>query len=153
MEESTIWKGSPSQWVNFKRYFACGFIAVLCLALGYFAWQLMFLIIIPIIFAFSTYMGTKSIVYEITTERLKITNGILSKRMIQVEFYRIKDITLTEPLFLRMVGLSNLTFVSSDRVEDIAPLEGIHDGLRIREELRKAIEEIRERKKVFVRDV
>ena len=138
MTEKTIWKGSPSQWINFSTFLLCG---------------IFFFLVIPIFIAAYTYYKVKNRVIEITTERIIIKQGILSKTTNQIEFYRIKDVVLHEPFLLRMVGLSNLNIISTDRVESFEPINGISDGEKIREEMRHAIEEVRIRKKVYVRDI
>lgn len=137
MSERTLWKGSPSQWTNFSIFLVCG---------------LFFWLVIPIFIALYRYFQTKSKQIEITSERFIIKQGVFSKTTHQVEFYRIKDVVLHEPFLLRMVGLSSLNFISTDRVENFEPMVGMPDGEKLREEIRHAIEEVRERKKVYVRD-
>ena len=50
----------------------------------------------------------KSIRYEITSERIKITSGIFSKQTSALELYRVKDYTLEAPFFYRLFHLGNI---------------------------------------------
>jgi len=64
MPEEMVWHGTSSQWKNFGVFILCAF----------FCW-----LIVPIFIALSHYLQTKNKIYELTTERLKITEGISAK--------------------------------------------------------------------------
>src|SRR5260370_35170268 len=64
MAEETVWRGTSSQWKNFGVYILCAL----------FCW-----LIVPIFIALARYLQTKNKVYELTTERLKITEAVFSK--------------------------------------------------------------------------
>jgi len=64
MAEETVWRGTSSQWKNFGVYILCAL----------FCW-----LIVPIFIALARYLQTKNKVYELTTERLKITEGVSAK--------------------------------------------------------------------------
>ena len=79
---------------------------------------------------------TRTTVYELTTQRLKIHRGILTRRLEEVELYRVKDYVLEQPLFLRLLGLGNLTLVSSDATTPSIVLRAIAGVAALREQLR-----------------
>ena len=56
----------------------------------------------------------KAVSYEITSERIKITSGIFSKKTNAMELYRVKDYTLKEPFFYRLFHLGNIIILTSD---------------------------------------
>src|SRR5207249_12124708 len=64
MAEETVWRGTSSQWKNFGLYILCAL----------FCW-----LIVPIFIALARYLHTKHKVHDLTTERLKITQGYFSK--------------------------------------------------------------------------
>src|SRR3982074_3136388 len=93
MAEETVWRGSSSQWKNFGVFILCG---LLC-------W-----LIVPIFIALARYLQTKCKVYELTTERLKITEGVFSKVTDTLELYRVKDLETRQLFLYRLVRLESL---------------------------------------------
>jgi uncharacterized membrane protein YdbT with pleckstrin-like domain len=133
MEEKEIWKGGPSQWTNFKTY-------VLCIVFGW--------LVIPIFIALWRFLLVKTWKIEITDQRLIEEKGVLSKKTDELELYRVKDIRLEQPFFLRVVGLSNIILATSDRTNSIVKIPAIKDGKNLRENLRVVIDARRDKKKV-----
>ena len=133
MEEKEIWNGSPSQWTNFKTY-------VMCLL---FCW-----LVIPIFIALWKFLIVKTWKIKITDERLIEEKGVLSKNTDELELFRVKDIRLDQPFFLRLVGLSNVILMTSDRTNPTVIIPAIKDGNNLREELRVAIDARRDKKRV-----
>jgi uncharacterized membrane protein YdbT with pleckstrin-like domain len=52
-------------------------------------------LIVPIFFALVYYLHTRCKVFELTTQRLKITSGVFTKVTETLELYRVKDIETT----------------------------------------------------------
>src|ERR1700676_3210389 len=99
MAEETVWQGRSSQWKNFGVFILCGL----------FCW-----LIVPIFIALARYLQTKCKIYELTTERLKITEGVFSKVTDTLELYRVKDIEVRQPFLYRRFGLENIHVQTSD---------------------------------------
>ena len=133
MEEKEIWNGSPSQWTNFKTY-------VMCLL---FCW-----LVIPIFIALWKFLIVKTWKIKITDERLIEEKGVLSKNTDELVLFRVKDIRLDQPFFLRLVGLSNVILMTSDRTNPTVIIPAIKDGKNLREQLRVAIDARRDKKRV-----
>ncbi|HEV3147979.1 MAG TPA: PH domain-containing protein, partial [Chthoniobacterales bacterium] len=51
--------------------------------------------------------------YELTTERLKITESIFSKVTDTLELYRVKDLETRQPFLYRMFGVENVQMNTS----------------------------------------
>jgi uncharacterized membrane protein YdbT with pleckstrin-like domain len=134
IHERIIFKGNPSQIPNIGYYLLCIILAPL-LGLG----VIMFLV---------RYLETKFTKFEITNERIIQQNGVLSRRTNETELYRVKDIILDEPFFLRIFGLSNVLIVTSDRTSPLILVNAIENGGIIRRELREAVELRRDKKGV-----
>ena len=132
-KEKEIWNGSPSQWTNFKTY-------VMCLL---FCW-----LVIPIFIALWKFLIVKTWKIKITDERLIEEKGVLSKNTDELELFRVKDIRLDQPFFLRLVGLSNVILMTSDRTNPTVIIPAIKDGKNLREQLRVAIDARRDKKRV-----
>jgi uncharacterized membrane protein YdbT with pleckstrin-like domain len=152
--ETDLWKGHTSQWVHFWFYFFCVLLAAGALAgMPFTAGISGVVIIIPICMWIVRWWITRSTLYELTTQRLKIHRGILNRRLEELELYRVKDYILDQPLLLRLLGLGNLTLVTSDASTPRIAIRAIPSAAAVREQLRTAVQSERDRKRVRELDV
>lgn len=105
------------------------------------------LVAVPLVYAGWRWWLIASRVYEITTERIKVTTGLVNKHTDDLELYRVKDTVLEEPVLLRLAGAGNIVLTTSDTTTPSLVLEGITGAKELREELRKHIESCRDRKR------
>lgn len=129
MTEQQIWKGTSSEVVNFWWFFAC-------------------LLIIPIPWAIAAHLRVKCRVYTLTNERLMIESGVFSKTQDMMELYRVRDVHVTLPFWMRMFGLENVHLLSTDLTSERVVIEAISSGLGLSDKIRDAVEECRKRKGV-----
>ena len=137
-QETLIWEGSPSQWTNFKLFFICG---LLC-------W-----LIVPIFIAAWRWLETSRHVYRVTSQRIIITKGVLTRRTDQLELYRAKDASLLEPFWLRIFKLGHVDLVTSDPTTPLLRLEAVPNAASLREQLRNVIEALRVSKGIRELDI
>jgi len=138
MPEQTVWRGSSSQWKNLGVFILCGL----------FCW-----LIVPIFIALSRYLQTKNKIYELTTERLKITEGIFSKVTDTLELYRVKDLETRQPFLYRMFGVENVQMNTSDNSSPFIFIEAIPSAVGLGDKIRNQVEAIRAQKGVREIDV
>ena len=138
MPEQTVWRGTSSQWKNFGVFILCGL----------FCW-----LIVPIFIALSRYLQTKNKIYELTTERLKITEGIFSKVTDTLELYRVKDLETRQPFLYRMFGVENVQMNTSDTSSPFIFIEAIPSAVSLGDKIRNQVEAIRAQKGVREIDV
>jgi len=138
MAEETVWRGPSSQWKNFGMYLLCG---LLC-------W-----LIVPIFMALWRYLQTKNKIYELTTERLKITEGVFSKITNTLELYRVKDIELSQPFLYRMFHVENIAVTTSDSSSPFILLEAIPASVSFADKIRNRVEAVRMEKRVREIDI
>ena len=131
--EKEIWEGRPSQWINIKSFIFYGLLSSL---------------IIPILIILWKILVVKCWHIRITDQRLIEEKGVLSKRTDELEFYRVKDIRLEQPLLLRMVSLSNIILITSDKSNSVIKIPAVPNGKQLREELRVVVEKRRDIKGV-----
>lgn len=133
--EKLIWKGRPSHLSNLWTYF-------LCLL---FSW-----LIIPIFVGLWRWLQLQCTRYEVTTERIKESNGVFSKEVHELELYRIKDTAFRQSFVQRLFGLGTITLTTSDTSSPIASMQSIRasKAKRIREDIRSHTERLRDRKRV-----
>lgn len=118
-EESLLWKGTPSQWTNFGTYLFCLILAAGVIAAYVIVTPPQPLILaglaVPVLWILAKWVGTRSHVYEITSERVRVSTGILSRLTTELELYRVRDYSVAEPFWLRLVGRGNLILQTADR--------------------------------------
>jgi membrane protein YdbS with pleckstrin-like domain len=127
MAEETVWRGTSSQWKNFGVYILCAL----------FCW-----LIVPIFIALTRYLQTKNKVYELTTERLKITQGVFNK-----------DLETRQPFLYRTFGVENVQLNTSDASSPFIFIDAIPCTIGLGDKIRNQVEAIRARKGVREIDV
>ncbi len=129
-EEQTLFAGHPALLPSIGALFLT--LVTLGLALVYFA------------------VRQRSKYYRITSQRVVIETGIFSKRMDQIDIYRINDYVVELPFSQRIMGNGNLVLSSMDRSTPSVTLHALRtDVRRLYEQLRVATE--REKRRHGVR--
>ncbi|MEX1113948.1 MAG: PH domain-containing protein [Akkermansiaceae bacterium] len=148
MTEDSVWKGSPSQWLNLGPYTA-GVIAIVGLIVGGIFFPPAFIgLVLPIGWMVWSYLTVRTRVFELTSERLRITRGIINQTIDEVELYRVKDTQMIRTWWMRLTGLASISMETSDRTMPSLVIPAIHGGLELREQLRKLVEIQRDKKRV-----
>lgn len=147
-EETLVWRGRPSQWTNFGTYFLC-----LLLAAGIVAAYLMLpdrnplvfvAFAVPGLWALVRWIKTRAHVYEVTTERVRESCGVLSRRTDELELYRVRDYKVVEPLLLRLVGCGHLVLATADRSNPEIVIHAVHGVTELKEQIRTHTERMRQ---------
>ncbi len=132
--EETIWKGTPSAAQDFWLNLSCLFV-------------------LPIPWAIGRWVQRRNNLMEITTERLRITSGVLSKKVEELELYRVRDTTFLQPFILRLFRVGNLKLNTDDATTPTILLGGIPADQSLRDRLRHAVEACRDRKRTRVSEL
>ena len=93
------------------------------------------------------YLSRLSTRYTMTNERLKVTKGLLSKSVDEIELFRIKDTKVSQSFLNRIVGIGDIDITSSDETGMIS-LKNLPKAPDRREEIRRLSNEAREKKGV-----
>lgn len=147
-DEEVLWKGSPSQVLNLGKYFIALLLFAGIAAGGLFFPPAWIALALPLGWAGWIYLETRCIRHVLTTERIKLYEGVLNQKMDDVELYRVKDTSMERPFWFRVFGLSTLVIETSDRSQPRIEIRAVRDGLKLRELLRKQVEYWRDRKRV-----
>jgi len=165
MPEEMVWSGTSSQWKNFGMYFLWALAFVLLVSLSVICSEvtdariakggpyILLLLIVPIFIALARYLQTKNKVYELTTERLKTTEGVFSKVTDTLELYRVKDLEKRQPFFYRLVGVENVALNTSDASSPFIFIEAIPSSVGLADKIRNQVEGVRAQKGVREIDV
>lgn len=133
--EEPIWTGRPSQVMNLGAFVGCGL----------FCW-----LVVPIFVAIWRYLLVRTMRYELTTQRYRVTHGVLARRTDELELYRVKDTAFSQTLFQRLFGLGTVVMSTSDASTPMAGIESIPASCAraLREQIRTLVEDLRDAKRV-----
>ena len=162
-EEQRIWEGHPSNLINLPIYILCALLAgaliggAIFLNLRHFDAPFSFALagaaLIPVFIALAKWLQNKYRRYEVTTERLRISRGVLSRKTDEVELYRVKDYVLMEPFSLRMFGLGDIVMQTTDDANPTVVLRAVSQAPALRDQIRKYVEICRDRKRVRITEL
>lgn len=122
----------PSQWIN---------LGYIIFGVGVAPFTSGLTLVIPIWKIIETYYTT----YEFYNDMIIYRRGVFTVTTDEILLYRIKAINLHEPFLYRLVGISNLRIITSDKYVNQIELTGIPVGMEFRDNLRKLVEENRSR--------
>ncbi len=147
-DETSLWKGSPSQWLNLGP-FSAGLILMIGIAVG--GWWFtpaLIALVLPLGYMVWRFLNVRCQVFELTTQRLRITNGVVNQHIDEIELYRVKDTLMVRTWWMRLTRLATLTLQTSDRSLPHLVIPAIANGVELRELLRKQVEMQRDSKRV-----
>jgi membrane protein YdbS with pleckstrin-like domain len=148
--ESPVWSGTPSQWLNFETYLYASLLGAGLIA-GAFIWAkpvIAAFALVPAAVAFWKWLALRCTRIDVTTERISTRTGVFSRERTDLELYRVKDTALREPFLLRIVGLANISLVSSDKSSPDMLLSGLRNAEDLRQKIRMHVERMRTTKRV-----
>jgi uncharacterized membrane protein YdbT with pleckstrin-like domain len=153
-QETLVWRGTPSQWTNFGTYFFCLLLAAGVVAAYLYVPALeknrlvLLGLALPLLWALGRWIGTRCHRYEITSERVKITTGLLSRRTNELELYRVRDYSVLEPFWLRMLGCGDVVLVTADRTTPQIVLHAVPRAATLKDQIRTHTERMRQKRGV-----
>jgi hypothetical protein len=90
--------------------------------------------------------------YIITSQRVRIIEGVLGKEREDIELVRVQDVDQSQTLSERMLNLGDITIRSHDRSHPELTLRNIKDPQEVHEILRKAVLKAREKYRFTFRE-
>lgn len=136
--EEIVWEGATSHVARIGTYLLCLVTCVL---------------VIPIFIALWVAVKLKSTRYRVTTERIRVTTGILSKETEEIELYRVRDLRLEQPFLYRIFGKGNLVLITTDETMPILVMEAVPRPMELLDDIRKYVEKRRDLKRVRELDI
>jgi uncharacterized membrane protein YdbT with pleckstrin-like domain len=163
MAEETLWRGSPSARVLVGRIVAIILTAVLIpLAATFlasqtndlemssritkFGWLIAAIAVFWQIVTFVIVMlRLQSTAYTITNQRVMIERGMLSKSLNEIDLRSIDDTQFFQSFTGRLLGIGNVTLISSDKAFPTTVLHGIAKPREVREMIRASAYQVSQR--------
>ena len=148
VKEETLWHGTPS-WLLLIGQIAGAFLAVVViLFVYYFGYQflapygtIIWLVIAAIIvWQFAAiavaFARIKTTIYTVTNQRVMIETGLTTKKVEDIDLRYIDDTQFQQSFVGRLLGIGNVTIVSSDKTMPVYTMRGIRDPRGVRERIR-----------------
>lgn len=164
LQEQTLWQGTPSWMLLAGRIVVIVFTLIaLPLAVHFAAtafgnpriaqigWLATALVVLLQIAALLLALARLlSLGYKITNQRVIVESGMLTKSLSEIDLRYIDDSRFSQSVMQRLLGLGDVTIVSSDKQLPMLTLHGVRDPRAVRELLRSTAYQVSQRQ-VFTR--
>lgn len=166
--EETLWRGTPA-WALLAGHIAGIALTLIVVPLiTYFAakraldlesgeriistgWLITAAIVIIQVIVFAVaLLRLRSTVYTITNQRVMIETGLLTKALSEIDLRYVDDTQFIQSFTQRILGIGNVTLVSSDKTTPVYVLRSIRDPRNVREMIRSHAYRVSQRQ-VFTR--
>jgi membrane protein YdbS with pleckstrin-like domain len=146
--EQVLWRGTPSMLLAFGKIIQLVIVAILLPAIYYFGsaflapystivWAVIAIAIawniVSVIIALARIKTTH---YKVTTQRVTIETGLTTKQVDDIDLRYIDDTQFRQSFIQRLLGIGNVTIVSSDRTSPTYIIRGVPDPRGLRELIR-----------------
>src|SRR5205823_5678352 len=88
------------------------------------------LVLVPIVIGVWKWLEVGAHKFQLTSERLLSTNGVINVVTDSLELYRVKDIRMAQPFFLRLFGLENIELTTSDVSSHLVSVDHVPKSAR-----------------------
>ena len=117
-------------WIGGFQYFSADLQPAIIVAAG----------LVPLIIAWAwAALARAGGEYRVHSESIEVESGIVSRRIDNLQLFRVRDLNLNQSLFGRLVGVGDVTVTSTDKSTPHLVLEGIDDPRAVYEKLRELV--------------
>jgi len=89
-----------------------------------------------------------SLMYRLTTQRLFVYRGLISRRVEELELFRVRDIDVIQNFWERILGYGRMTVFSTDATTPKFVVTGLAQPLKIKDTIRSNFRQARIRERV-----
>ena len=151
--ERDIFVGHPAAVYSVHQLTPFLVVTLIALVAGYFhsdlrlsiGYVMLGFIVLFGLIGLQLYAKSRGTHFEITTQRIKLERGVLSKVQESLELFRVDHFELRKPFGMRLMGYAALHLYSSDAEFQNFYIYGVHNLEAISEELRDC--QLRERQR------
>jgi membrane protein YdbS with pleckstrin-like domain len=166
--EETLWRGNPSAMKLIGRIVGIVLILIIVPLIFHYAaratpdfersenirkigwWITGLLVLVEAVRFFVALAHLRSTLYTITNQRVMIEKGLVTKSLSEIDLRYIDDTQFTQGVFDRMLGVGNVTIISSDKSTPVYVLQGVRDPRNLREMIRSNSYQVSQRQ-IFTR--
>ncbi len=132
--ETLIWQGRPN-WRAFAGATVLGWVL---------APVLVGLVLLAVLGA-----KKRSVAWMVSSRRIEIERGWLSRRIDTLELWRVKDLEFRQGLWDRLVGVSTIVVTAHDEKDPVVEIRGLPSDRSIYDQLSNAIMTARQQRGVM----
>lgn len=166
--EETLWRGNPSAMKLIGRIIGIVLILIVVPLIFHYAaartpdlersanitkagwWITALLVLVEAVRFFVALAHLRSTLYTITNQRVMIERGLLTKSLSEIDLRYVDDTQFTQGMIDRMLGVGNVTIISSDKSTPVYVLQGVRDPRNLREVIRSNSYQVSQRQ-IFTR--
>jgi len=155
--EPAVWQGNPSARAELPTYVALLLGALVASAALVFLgrasetdgggrslgplvpWLVAFAWLVCAAAALGLYLRSRATRYELTSERLRVTTGLLSTTTQEIELRRVRDTVVVQPFLLRMLGLGHVVLISADASTPRVTLSAVPEPTQLQSTIRELV--------------
>lgn len=152
--EETLWRGTPSAVVLLGPLIVIVIAAVAIQLLARFAagraldfeaserilvigwWATGIVVLVLVIRLLMSLLRIRGTLYTITSQRVMIERGLVSKSLSEIDLRYVDDTLFQQGVLDRILGIGNVTLISSDKSTPTYTLHGVPDPRNLRETIR-----------------
>ena len=108
------------------------------------------LLVIEAIILAVAYLRLRSTLYTVTNQRVMIETGLIAKALSEIDLRYIDDSQFAQGVMQRLLGIGNVTLVSTDKTTPVFVLRAIRDPRGVREIIRTHAYKVSQRQ-IFTR--
>ena len=122
--ERVVWRSSPSQWSEWPSYLGAGLLLAAFIGLAVVSrtqdwapwtmWAFLIAEAVPVMAIAWTFAKVATVQFELTSERIRESTGIISRNLEEIELYRVKDINVRRSPAQLILGAADVTLHTSD---------------------------------------
>ena len=110
----------------------------------------LFLLVLQLLIFAVRLMKLRSTIYTVTNQRVMIETGLLSKALSEIDLRYIDDSQFSQTFMQRLLGIGNVTIVSTDKTTPVYVLQAVRDPRNVRELIRANAYKVSQRQ-IFTR--
>ena len=166
--EETLWRGNPSAMKLVGRVVGIVLILIVVPTIFHYAaratpdlersasivkigwWITGLLVLLEVARFLFALAHLRSTLYTITSQRVMIERGLVTKSLSEIDLRYIDDTQFTQGVIDRMLGIGNVTIISSDKSTPVYVLQGVSDPRNLREMIRSNSYQVSQRQ-IFTR--
>lgn len=162
-KEEVYFEGSPMLRGEILRVFGCALLGILMIASPFLYrfftdrwpiwWITLAAIIIGLIVLFIPIILIRSVSYRISNYRIDYERGILSKKIDTLELWHVEDISFSQSLFDRILGVGNIRIMSHDETTPELMLRGLPNPRPLFESLKQRVIAVKRQRGVIKMDM
>jgi len=148
VKEETLWHGTPSWLLLFGKVVLAFVVAIVLILIYYFGYQFLApygtivwiviaaIVVWQIVAVIIALARIRTTLYTVTNQRVIIETGLTTKSVEDIDLRYIDDSQFHQTFIERVLGIGNVTIISSDKTLPTYAMRGIRDPRGVRELIR-----------------